>query len=103
MVLLRTVIQAKMGMGDQVVAGFTSGMEDRMSAEQLASLRPRILTDISGPFFTVVVETTHESLAALEQFRQALFARSDGGQGAMDELMVSGRNEYYTIEYDYSG
>ena len=99
MVLYRTVFQAQFGKADELVAALR-GMNESMSEEQLQALQPRVLTDISGPFDTVVVETTHESLAAVEQFRLAMFASSDepAGDSSMADLMVSGRNEYYTIE-----
>lgn len=99
MVLLRTVFQAKFGKAGQVVAAMKE-MENVLTDEQMKNLQPRVLTDISGPFDTVVMETTHESLAAVEQFRKAIFAQQNesGGQSAINELIISGRNEYYTIE-----
>ena len=99
MILARAVFQAKFGKADDVVSALKT-MSHGLSDELIASLQPRILTDISGPFDTVVIETTHESLAAFEQFRKEMFA----GQAASEELspmadwIVSGRNEYYTIE-----
>jgi hypothetical protein len=99
MVLYRTVFQAEFGKADQVVAAIKE-MNNLLTEEQMEALQPRVLTDISGPFDTVVVETTHASLAAVEQFRQAMFASSDesAGGSSMADLIVSGRNEYYTIE-----
>jgi hypothetical protein len=100
MVLARAIFQAKFGKANELVAAFKE-MNTGMTAAQMESVQPRILTDISGPFDTVVVETTHESLAALEQFRAAMFAAMDENSGEdspADGLIVSGRNEYYTIE-----
>ena len=99
MVLSRVIFQAKFGKANDLVAAMKSSY-DEATKEQLKTLQPRILTDISGPFDTVVIETTHESLAALEQFRQMIFARQEAseGQSAITELAVSGRNEYWTIE-----
>lgn len=100
MVLARAVFQAKFGKANELVAAFKE-MNTGMTAAQMESVQPRILTDISGSFDTVVVETTHESLAALEQFRAAMFAAMDdnsSGDSPADGLIVSGRNEYYTIE-----
>lgn len=99
MILHRAVIQAKFGKANELVAAFqqSTGV---MPAEQMEAVQPRILTDISGPFDTVVLETTHESLAALEQFRIAVFAAMDAAEGPspIEGLIESGRNEYYTIE-----
>ncbi len=60
----------------------------------------RVLTDVSGPFDTVVLEVEAESLAQWEEARSRLFAnphfreQQRGGR----ELFVAGRNELYTIE-----
>ena len=99
MVLYRTVFQAQFGKADELVARLKE-MSSEMPDEQKNSLQPRILTDISGSFDTVVIETTHESLAAVEQFRNALFASSESSNddSPMPGLVASGRNEYYTIE-----
>lgn len=96
MILSRTVFQAKFGKANDLVTAFKHSLSD----ELIVSLQPRILTDISGSFDTVVFETTHESLATLEEFRKALFARSEASEESspMAELIASGRNEYYTIE-----
>ena len=99
MILHRVVFQAKFGKADDLVAHFKTAIQE-LPDELNESLQPRILTDLSGSFDTVVVETTHESLAAFEEFRKAMFAREE----ALDEtirqadLIASGQNEYYTIE-----
>jgi hypothetical protein len=99
MILHRVVFQAKFGKADEVVAALKQAMESA-EADQFRAFQPRILTDISGPFDTVIMESTHESLASYEQFRTALFAQqaATGTPSRMAELIESGRNEYYTIE-----
>jgi hypothetical protein len=99
MILHRAVFQAKFGKANDLVAAFkqSTGI---MTAEQVEALQPRILTDLSGPFDTVVLETTHESLAAFEQFTKALWAVMDADEepSPTEGLIESGRNEHYTIE-----
>jgi hypothetical protein len=99
MVLYRTVFQAKFGKASQVVAEFKK-FTKIFPEEQVKAMQVRILTDISGPFDTVVMETTHASLAAVEQFRNAMFANPDMAQdmSSSSDLIEGGRNEYYTIE-----
>ena len=99
MILHRVVFQAKFGKADAVVAALKESIAGG-SDEQMQALRPMILTDISGSFDTVVLETVHESLASYEQFRKMLFEQqaASGGPGDMENLIESGRNEYYTIE-----
>ena len=99
MILHRAVFQAKFGKAADLVAALKQSTVD-IPEEQMAAFQPRILTDLSGPFDTVILETTHESLATFEQFRAALFADMDAREEppTMEGLIESGRNEYYTIE-----
>jgi hypothetical protein len=53
MILVRFVCQAKFGKANEVVAGFKQSQEVTSSAIG-QSLRSRILTDLSGPFDTIV-------------------------------------------------
>ena len=50
--------------------------EDKMTDEQREALQPRILTDISGTFDTVIIETVHENLASYEQYRTMMLSKS---------------------------
>jgi hypothetical protein len=60
----------------------------------------RLLTDLSGPLDTVVLEIEHASLAAAEQFRAHLFSNPEfqESQPRTADLILSGHQEYYTIE-----
>lgn len=100
MILHRMVIQAKLGKADDAVARLKQMMAE-MPDEQRNMMQPRVLTDISGSFDTVVVETVHESLAAYETFRANMFARNaeQGGDGLLFDVMETGRSEFYTIEF----
>ena len=100
MILVRSVLQAKLGKGGELAALMAEGMR-RMVEESGTGNRWRVLTDLSGPFDTVVLEVEEESLAAWERRRaelfrlpsfQASFAR------AMELGQAGGRNELYTIE-----
>ena len=73
-------------------------MIENATDEQIAQLQPRILTDITGTFDTVIVETVHESLASYEQFR-AMMLQNNAEGSSMLELVETGRNELYTVEY----
>lgn len=99
MILHRTVFHARLGKADNVVAIIKQGL-DTLTDEQLNALQPCILTDISGTFDTVVVETTHESLATYEQYRTMMLSQMGDSEGSseMMNLVETGRNEYYTIE-----
>ena len=95
MILVRIVFRARQGHIRQVVEAMkqaTAGVPNR----------PRILTDLSGPMNTMVMESRHASLAAYEQWRAALFQSSEfhGGEDAMNTWLDSGATEYYTIEQE---
>jgi hypothetical protein len=96
MIVARTVFQAKYGQGDALVALLKEGNEilarHRMGDQ-------RILTDRSGPFFTVVMETEVESFAAWEESQKA-FGDPDFGPWfeRMMGLVESGSREFYGVE-----
>jgi hypothetical protein len=102
MILVRLVFQTKWGKADEVVSMF------KKEAELLRRLlgpntRARILTDISGPFHTVVQELEVESLAKWEELRTAMFSDPEvqERQGEPDGPaipLLSGQTEFYTIE-----
>jgi len=95
MMIVRGVFQAKYGRGGDLVALFKEAQEKW--PEQYAD---RILTDASGSFFTVVVETNVESLAEWERRSAKLFAQPEFGDwfGRMTPLVRSGSREFYNIE-----
>jgi hypothetical protein len=99
MILVRFVCQAKFGKANEVVAGFKQSQEVTSSAIG-QSLRSRILTDLSGPFDTIVQEIEVESLAEWEQLRAAIFSNPQvqETEAAMPDLIESGQTEFYTIE-----
>jgi hypothetical protein len=97
MVLVRLVFQAKWGKAHEVAAAFKEGqsaMEERYGA------RSRILTDLSGPFHTVVQEIEVPSIAEWELRRSEFFANPEFQkmQARLEGLLESGRAEFYTIE-----
>ncbi|MGH2588695.1 MAG: hypothetical protein ACRDJE_27535 [Dehalococcoidia bacterium] len=63
-------------------------------------MRGRILTDLSGPFDTVIQELEVESLAAWERLRAVLFSNPQfqEAEAGMPDVIESGRTAFYTIE-----
>ena len=102
MLLVRQVFQAKYGRGDELVALFKEAQERFQasgSADQTNTRSWRLLTDASGPFFTVVTEFEVESFAAWEQAFQEMMAQPDMGEwfGRMVDVVESGSREFYNI------
>lgn len=95
MIIVRNIFQAKYGKGDELVSLFKE-MAQRMGPQ----LRQRILTDQSGPFFTVVSELEVESLAAWEGRMQENFSdpRFASWFERMVPLVESGRREFFRVE-----
>ena len=93
MILVRIAFHAHHGKITQLVESFKQATHD-------APDRPIILTDLSGPMDTMMLESRHESLAAYEQWRAQLFKSEwfQQGQATMDGLIESGSVEFYTIE-----
>jgi hypothetical protein len=97
MILVRDSFQAKYGKSGELVALFK---EVREKWPASATYGYRILTDASGPFFTVVTETEVENLAAWERLIAEVFSLPEFGEwfARMAALVDSGRREFYTIE-----
>lgn len=95
MILVRNKFQAKYGKGGELVTLF-----QEVRQLQPAMTVDRILTDASGPFYTVVIETTVESLADWEQRMTKDFSnpKLENWFARMTPLIESGRRDFYNIE-----
>ena len=102
MIIVRDTFHCKFGMGDQVVA-----MLKRIVSENAGPggrvKSARVMTDISGRFFTVVSELEMESVDDHQAMLRETFQRADFAQefGGMTEAVDSGHREYYTLEAQY--
>ena len=99
MILVRFVFQVRWGRAQEVI-NHTDRIAPIMRRIYGPSVRARVLTDLSGPFNTVVQEIEVESLAEWERIRGRLFADPEFQefQASMDLPYESGRTEFYTIE-----
>lgn len=93
MILVRQVFHAKYGRGDELVALFKQVME------RLPGMRGRLLTDLSGQFFTLVFELEAASLGEWEKgFAEAMRDPAMGEiAGKTIDLIDTGHREFYTI------
>ena len=99
MIVVRYVFQAKWGQAGQVIEQFKQG-EEIMRKLAGDNVRIRLLTDLSGPFDTVVQEIEVENLAAWEEYRARMFSDPDiqKMQTEGESPFTSGRAEFYTLE-----
>ena len=97
MIVARNVFQAKYGRGGELVA----------LLKELAQLAPElnkhlkwILTDLSGPFYTVVTESEFASLEEWQRLTATIYAHPDfrAWFARMQELVDHGRREFYNVE-----
>ncbi len=95
MIVVRGVFQAKYGKGDELVQLFKEGFEMWPTWARNA----RLLTDLSGPFFTVISDGEYESFAEWQAEGQALFGdpRFAAWFERMTALVESGRREFYNL------
>ena len=102
MILVRLTFQTEWGKAQEVVDEFKS-MIDMMRKSMGSNVRIRILTDLSGPFHTVVQEMEVESLAEWERMRAEMFSNPDFQQQQVQDQppLLSGSTEFYTIEASY--
>lgn len=99
MIMARTVFQAKWGKADQLVQGMKEMMKDGQMPE--GGGKVTLMTDLSGEFHTVVMEAQFDSLASWEKFRAQMFSGPNEPDNSQDDLFVSGRQEFYTIEAEF--
>lgn len=94
MIVVRGVFQARYGKGDELVRLFKEGR-----AMWPDERHARILTDLSGPFFTVVNEAEYDNFAAWEADAARMFgdARFAAWFERMTPLVESGRREFYNV------
>lgn len=95
MILVRTVFNVKWGKMDEVLAG----MAQMRSIGGMQGRNVRMLTDLSGPMFTLVQEMEFDSVDQWQQQRQQMFNSPEWQRATaqMPEVFESGRTEFYNI------
>ena len=100
MILVRNVFQVKFGQAREALALWKEGAALGAKLGGGAMARSRILTDVSGvPFYTLVFETEHESLAAYESAARELMANPEwhAWYAKVSPLLAGGHREVLTI------
>ena len=98
MILVRNVFRLKFGKAREAKALWQEGL-DLMRASGNASRETRLLTDLTGPFYTFVVEDVWEDLAAMDAAMTREMARDDwrAFYARFTPLVESGYREVFTI------
>jgi len=99
MIVARYVFQAKWGKSEETVKMFRDSV-DVIKRIAGPDFKMRVLTDLSGPFHTVVQELEVKSLADWERIRAEMFSSPemmDEGAGG-ENPFEGGSLEFYTLE-----
>lgn len=99
MILVRTTIQGKFGAGGAIAKNLVASTKD-FAKDVPGAQGFRVLTDLSGGFDRVILESVTDSLATWEQARAAIFShpRFQESMAATYELSAGGNTEFFTIE-----
>ena len=97
MIVVRNVFQLKFGKAREALAVMKEGIaiQKRLAAEGSA----RLLTDLTGRHYTLVLEMTLPNLATLEAMAPRIFGDKEfqANYQKMVPLVKSGRREIFTI------
>ena len=96
MILVRSIFQCEPGRVQEFVERFKA-MGERMDTQDVLK-RSRILTDLTGRFDTVVVESEIESMDAYFAMLEASFADQEVWDEPAALAYRAGSREFYTIE-----
>ena len=103
MIIVRTVFQGSYGKGGELAA-LQTAMAEKVVAELGGGHPWKVMSDLSGPFDTIVMEVEAANLAEWEGIRSRMFESAAFREamattmGAARALTVSGRTEYWTVE-----
>ena len=99
MIVVRNVFQLKFGKAKEAVAVVKEGMAIQRRALAGVEFSTRVLTDVTGPFYTLVLELTVPNLGAFESFAPRLFGDKDwqANYQKLAPLVKSGYREVFTV------
>ncbi len=92
MIVVRDVFQVKFGRMKEAKALWKE-------APQNGGQRPRLLTDLVGPYYTLVLESTHKDLTDYEVTQRKMMSQPDTGgwYQKFAALVDSGKREIFTV------
>jgi hypothetical protein len=99
MIVVRNVFQLKFGKAKEAVALLKEGLAIQKKALSGVEFSARVLTDVTGPFYTLVLELTVPSLGTFESYAPKLFADKDwqANYQKMGQLVESGYREVFSV------
>ena len=99
MIVIRNVFQLKFGKAREAVALMKEGLAIQKRVLAGTDFSARVLTDVTGPFYTLVLELTVPNLATFETSAPRLFGDKDwqANYQQMAPLVESGHREVFTV------
>lgn len=97
MIVARNVFQLKFGKAREALAVMKEGLAIQKRLSSDASYR--LLTDLTGPHYTLILEVTVPNLAAMEATLPRVFGDKDfqANYQKLVPLVESGHREIYTV------
>ena len=97
MIVVRNVFRLKFGKAREAVAVMKEGLAIQKRAG--ADVSARLLTDLTGPYYTLVLELTMPNLAALESTAPRIMGDKDwqANYQKLVPMVDSGHREVFTI------
>jgi hypothetical protein len=97
MIVIRNVFRLKFGKAKEAVALFKENLA--IQKQVGSTFTPRLLTDLVGPFYTVVLELTAPSLGAFEADAPKVMSNPDfhANYQKIVELVESGYREVFNL------
>jgi hypothetical protein len=100
MIVVRNVFQLKFGKAREALANMKEGLaiQKRLIGDNV-NFSTRLLTDATGPFYTLVLEVTLPSLAALEAQMPRIFGDPEfqANYRKTAEFVESGYREIFNV------
>jgi hypothetical protein len=99
MVVIRNVFRLKFGKAREAVPLFKEGLAIQQKVGAGLDFSTRLLTDVTGPFYTVVLEITVPNLAAFEAAAPRLMGDKywQANYQKIGSLVESGYREVFTL------
>ena len=99
MIVIRNVFRLKFGKAREAVALFKEGIAIQKRVGAGANFSTRLLTDVTGPFYTVVLEITVPDLGAFQNDAPKLMGDKEwqANYQKIAALVDSGSREIFTI------
>jgi hypothetical protein len=97
MVVVRNVFRLKFGKAREALAIMKEGMAIQKRAG--VDVQPRLLTDLTGPFYTLVLELTLPNVGAMESTLSRVTSDKDwqANYQKLTPLVESGHREIFSV------